>query len=70
MISQKPHARFCNTTCRDSFREDRRQGLIYPAIHTPEGKYSAEQWSLVNCSCAYCGASVQGRALKLPPNWS
>ena len=69
MVSKKPRARFCNTNCRDSFKGDRAHGLIYQARRTSEGSYSAERWSLVSCTCAYCGAEVPGRPFDLPPNW-
>lgn len=75
MIDRSQRARFCNETCRDSLREDRRAGAIHPAIHVkdeegnPVGAYSVERFSLVACCCAYCGSAVKGRAKDLPPNW-
>jgi len=75
MIDRRQKARFCNPGCRDSLREDRRYGVIHPAIHVQDeegrslGAYSVERFSLVGCVCAYCGAHVKGRAKTLPPNW-
>jgi len=70
MIAKKPRARFCNSGCAESFREDRRCGLIYPAIRTPAGAYSVERWSLLALTCCYCGALVGGRAIDEGPNWA
>jgi len=69
MGQRVPFARFCGEPCRSGLHADRCAGAIYAAIRQPEGSYSVERWSLVNCVCAYCGADVPGRALDLPPNW-
>lgn len=64
------YARFCNSTCAESFAEDRRAGAIYPAFNTPDGAYSVERWSLVNGTCCYCGATVVvNPRIDLPPDW-
>ena len=63
-------ARFCDMSCASGFATDRRYGAIYSAVRTPEGSYSAEHWSLVSCTCAYCGAEVAGRAEKRGPTWA
>ncbi len=64
-------ARFCNSGCAESFREDRKHDLIYGAIHTPDGVYTPERWSLVAGTCCYCGSQVtmQPHFGKLGPNW-
>lgn len=64
-------ARFCNSLCADSFRCDVRHGLIHGAIHTPDGVYTPERWSLVAGTCCYCGDVVTERPGfgKLGPNW-
>lgn len=47
---------FCDPGCRDSFREDRRHGLIYGSILIEGQIYSWEQGSLLSGQCAYCNA--------------
>ena len=77
MVSQKPHARFCGTMCKQGLAEDRRYGLFYPAIYEmgdddklTGNVYSVEDWSLVACCCAYCGALVpHSRPVNVPPTF-
>lgn len=54
-------ARFCNKNCKESFKEDRECGLNY-GLHKHNGVICMhrEEWSLVACQCAYCGAEVKG----------
>ena len=54
-------ARFCNKSCKQSFKEDRQCGLNY-GLHVINGRacLHREEWSLVACQCAYCGAHVDG----------
>ena len=76
---RKPRrARFCDANCRDSLREDRRAGVIHPAIHIcdDDGKltgdvYSVEDYSLIGCVCAYCGSIVpHSRSINVPATWT
>lgn len=50
-----------NSTCADSFREDRKHGLIYPAIHVythtiRDGRPMSHEAASLECNfCCYCG---------------
>lgn len=50
----------CDEGCAESFREDRRQGLIYGLRRKPNGGWymDREEWSLAEHRCAYCSAAV------------
>lgn len=39
--------------CRQAFREDRRHGLVYPAVET--------RLRILNVECLYCGQSLFGQ---------
>jgi hypothetical protein len=54
-------ARFCNKTCKQSFKEDRECGLNY-GLHRINGVFCLhrEEWSMAACQCAYCGEEVKG----------
>lgn len=47
-------ARFCDAGCRDSFREDRRRGLIYGAVLIDGVLVAPEEASLRLHYCVYC----------------
>lgn len=52
-----PRALFCSRACREGFREDRRQGLIYGPYYLQDlGRFamSAEEWSAHTHTCPYC----------------
>jgi len=61
---------FCNTGCRDSYRADRRHGLIYGAVLTCEKEHRHSDLMADGCwtdheefrrqigHCPYCGAKV------------
>ena len=56
-------ARFCDEGCCESFRCDRKHGLIYGAVWDgPPSKggkaISWEQNSIESGTCAYCGADL------------
>ena len=58
LITRKVFGRkacFCNKGCQDSFREDRKHGLIYPSYEV-EGKLLSVEAASIQCGfCAYCG---------------
>lgn len=49
-------AMFCCDGCAESFREDRKHGLIYGQIYVGDKLYSWEAGSIVGEFCAYCHA--------------
>jgi len=55
-------ARFCDGSCKQSFKEDRECGLNY-GLHTYNGRICLhrEEFSLVAKVCAYCGEHVGGK---------
>ncbi len=42
--------------CAQSYREDRRAGLIYPAFQTADGPIAWAEASVRYGFCVYCGA--------------
>ncbi len=50
-------AYFCNESCRDAFKEDRRAGVVYGTAKKADGSLyrNWEEASLKNKFCAYCG---------------
>lgn len=59
-------ARVCDKQCKQNFKEDRQAGLNY-GLHKFNGVICMhrEEFSLVACRCAYCGAEVKG---EIPEN--
>jgi len=55
-------ARVCGQNCKEGFKADRQSGLIY-GPHQVNGVMCMhrEEYSLVACECAYCGAKVKGK---------
>jgi len=52
-----PSAFFCSRACREGFKEDRKQGLIYGPFYLEELKryaLSAEEFSRLTKTCPYC----------------
>ncbi len=52
-----PRALFCSRTCREGFKEDRKNGLIYgPYFLNTLGRFanSAEEFSAITKTCPYC----------------
>jgi len=47
----------CNINCRDGFRCDRKNGLIYGPFKYTDGSFAmnAEEFSRETESCVYCG---------------
>jgi len=46
---------FCGPGCRESYREDRRQGLVYGSVQDEDGKVYGWSWaSELFGFCAYC----------------
>ena len=48
-------ARFCGAGCAESFREDRKHGLIYPPYSVDGKIMGVEAASIAAEFCAYCG---------------
>jgi hypothetical protein len=62
--------RVCGARCRDSFRCDRESGAFYLSIRSPEGSYTAEQFSLASGRCVYCNAVVNKTVrIVVTPRW-
>lgn len=49
---------FCHAGCTESWREDRRSGMIYPAVKTDAGMQNWFPWHVKAGLCPYCGRSV------------
>jgi len=53
---------FCDAGCKESFREDRRQGLIYGPYLDEEGNYiTVGEYSVLTGRCAYCGLQYKDK---------
>lgn len=53
--------RFCNAGCRESYREDRKAGLIYGAMMVMDKLFGWDKGSFLAGVCAYCGTQIVGQ---------